>query len=494
MYYKWNTHEVYQWKRRRRVCCLLSSLLSILLFVLFLVFEFNGVKQVMKELVVAKPVFHEVPPSLEPSKIQEESVHTVVAAGSIFEPRIITTPDLQPPYIQRYEYNYPPFLLSPPIIVPSQLLSLPELSPVYKSWMEKKVFCDEEICKYPERYADDYREWTCQHNLRKENYQLIVNMCDDVSKGIPIYEHEYVHGVVDFIEDGILDDSYDCGWKSNHHQAVLNQQDNDLSFYYVNATVVFLLIPDGYSFQHFLDGVMPKIVQIQTLLPDKKVKYVIHLKKRFPIVRELFHRIGITDDQMIMKETFMPFSGRIKAKRLVIPCNTPPLHPYLWQRTQYLLKLPWLQPNFHVNRKIVVYLTRNTGSYNGGRRILNEDELLQAIRPVVELKGCELVTFIAKEYKELQSLFDFFSNSVAIFGPHGGALMNMLFLPRNSIVVEMMPNKPEFTEVGKDVHLIMYKQSQLLGHRYFAVFGESDKNDNMIIPPSIISSIFRNYL
>lgn len=494
MYNQRDTGNTALRKGRRLFVCVLVCLFVFLSLAYLLILEMKSITRFAKEQRVRKPeVIVSVESIVEDSQEEVIPVHSVLDSGTVFKPIVIDSSALPESYIKRHKFEFPPFLLSPPLLVSKQVISLPELSPIYKSWMEKRDVCDEEICRFPERYADDYREWRCKTSLRSENHHMIVPSCDDVTKGIPMFETEYVNGVVDFIEDGILNDDYKCGWKSDHHIAVKNKE-SKLDYYYVNGTAVFLIVPDGYSFQHFLDGVLPKIVQIQDLLPDKNVKYIVHLKKRFPIVRTLLHRIGIKDDQMIMKETFMPHSGRIKAKQLVIPCNTPPIHPYLWQRAQYLLKLPWLQSSFQPKRHLVVYLTRNSGAYNGGRHIMNEDIVLNAIRPIIELKGCELVTFIAKDYKKLPALLDFFSNAVAIFGPHGGALMNMLFIPRNSIVVEMMPNRPEFTQSGKEVHLIMYKQSQLLGLRYFAVFGEGDKNDNMIIPPSDLVSIFRDHL
>ena len=413
---------------------------------------------------------------------QMQVVHTVLNPDTVLLPYAIVTRNLPPSFEQRLLFEYPPFVFSPPLLAPGQNETLPSLSPLYQQWLQQAASCNLDVCKHREQYADDYHTWTCQSTR-----------CDDLRLSVPVYQDFYTHGVVDFIQDGILSDNYDCGWKSDHSVAVKLKQDN-LTNYFVNGTVVFLVVPDGYSFQHFLDGILPKLVQIQSLLPDPQIRYLIHLRKRFPIVRELLHRIRISDSQFIKLETIMPHSGRIRAKTLVLTCQTPPLHPYLWQRGQRLLKLPWLEPQFKPTRHIVAYFSRNKGAFNGGRRLLNEEDILKTISPLIAMKGCELVTFFAKDYKTVDELFNFFSNVVAVFGPHGGALMNMLLLPRNAAVIELMAKKPSFVDEQHEVHLIMYKQSQLLGLRYYVLFGDSDGHDNIKIPPASLAAILRECL
>ena len=72
--------------------------------------------------------------------------------------------------------------------------------------------------------------------------------------------------------------------------------------------------------------------------------------------------------------------------------------------------------------------------------------------------------------------------------------MNMLLLPRNAAVIELMAKKPSFVDEQHEVHLIMYKQSQLLGLRYYVLFGDSDGHDNIKIPPASLAAILRECL
>lgn len=73
-------------------------------------------------------------------------------------------------------------------------------------------------------------------------------------------------------------------------------------------------------------------------------------------------------------------------------------------------------------------MSRSNGrASNGGRKVLNEAELLDGIRALLyERKlGEELVLFDESAFSDLDSLFSWFGADVAaIIGPHGGALMH----------------------------------------------------------------------
>ncbi|KAF9026660.1 hypothetical protein BDZ89DRAFT_1067484 [Hymenopellis radicata] len=79
-------------------------------------------------------------------------------------------------------------------------------------------------------------------------------------------------------------------------------------------------------------------------------------------------------------------------------------------------------------RKKIVYASRSHGGVsNGGRRVLNEDVLLDAIREKLTERGQgeELVLFHEKTFGSQEALMAWFHENVrAVIGPHGGALFN----------------------------------------------------------------------
>jgi hypothetical protein len=75
-----------------------------------------------------------------------------------------------------------------------------------------------------------------------------------------------------------------------------------------------------------------------------------------------------------------------------------------------------------------VYMSRSDGrASNKGRKVVNEDELLEGItKSLAERnRGEELVVFNPDDYETTDQLLAWFSENVAaVIGPHGGAMIN----------------------------------------------------------------------
>jgi hypothetical protein len=73
-------------------------------------------------------------------------------------------------------------------------------------------------------------------------------------------------------------------------------------------------------------------------------------------------------------------------------------------------------------------MSRSDGrAANGGRRVLNEGEVLDGIKSFLAERGRgeELVVFNPNEFESPAQLFSWFSQNVAaVIGPHGGAMIN----------------------------------------------------------------------
>jgi hypothetical protein len=81
------------------------------------------------------------------------------------------------------------------------------------------------------------------------------------------------------------------------------------------------------------------------------------------------------------------------------------------------------------------------GAGNGGRRVLNEDEMLDDIRELLSQRkqGEELVLFHELQQEpgmtsEHALMAWFHANARAVIGPHGGALFNHRWCARFSVI------------------------------------------------------------
>jgi capsular polysaccharide biosynthesis protein len=139
----------------------------------------------------------------------------------------------------------------------------------------------------------------------------------------------------------------------------------------------------------------------------------------------------------------------------------------------------------------VVYVSRSHGgALNGGREVVNEDEVVHAIRSFLEQRGRgeELVEYHTLTFDSFADKAKFFATeSLAIVGPHGGGLMNHRFMSRDSMVVEFMP-----TSFKRVAH---YEDISTLGQTYGSVVVdpvEGTINDMEIDPAKVISLLDGN--
>ncbi|UJR07572.1 hypothetical protein I4U23_011860 [Adineta vaga] len=153
------------------------------------------------------------------------------------------------------------------------------------------------------------------------------------------------------------------------------------------ATVVYdqaiiYTVPDGWSFQHFLDGVGPKLAHSQAYLqkyPDAKV--VILKGVRFDrSVQEIWSMLGVENENRIVH-----YSSNMKvgARLLINPCRTPGIHPRLWQdaRHMYWSISGMLKSATPPERKNFIYIQRtSSNAMNNGRLILNEQAFVEVLR------------------------------------------------------------------------------------------------------------------
>lgn len=442
----------------------------------------NGGSIVISDLGIIEPGSVRAAETHSPSKQQSSVPSTQTTSSTGFGQ--ISEAYVHPFRLQPHtSYDYPPFVIPSPFRTPAMTFpTFSSISSYYSQLKAASAHCYSAICKHPENYLNQYANWPCKEHPESCSKDSVLIM----------QEEKYLVGHLDVIENGIAFRQYDCGWPADHSKSVPNGGSAGGHF---SGTLAYLPVPQCMSFQHFIDGLLPKLVQMRDIIAnDKSVYYAVDTSFDDKLPRMILERLGIPSDHIISTYSLPWKDDRLHADKLILSCKVPPLHPKLWQEAQEMLRLPWLDPSWKQQRHIVLLFSRSRGTRNSGRLIVNEREIIDAITPVLSAKGYELVVFNPSEYPDLDSLFDFLANVDMVIGPHGGAFYNILFMRRGVTVVECMPNDRYFLSTNKAVHLIIYLQSMLLGDHYFNVLGASQGNDNMIIDPSVVLSIINEKL
>ncbi len=245
-----------------------------------------------------------------------------------------------------------------------------------------------------------------------------------------------------------------------------------------------LIGAQSWSFQHLVDGILPKLVQLwDTLQEDKDIMMLVDYNiPRYPIVPKIWEHI-------VPKERLVPFkSGTVfHGASFHSSCNTPPLHPYLWQRMRDLFQTE--HKPFH-QRSNIVYFGRGHGNnFNSGRNVNNEEELLEGIEDFINqynnnndkkknnATSLKLIRFDHGLHPNITDLIHFFRDAKVIIGPHGGSFYNMLFMSSGSLVIEFMPHAP--SRMMMNPNLIIWQQAVMLDHTYYHLPFKADFSLNM---------------
>ena len=369
-----------------------------------------------------------------------------------------------------YTLKYPPFVLPPPFTYETkQKNTLPGISGYYQELAShKKNDCsNEEICVYPSKYVHLYTKWTDKDPVSTNNRDYIV-----------YFQDRYISGQIDVYQNIILPFHFDCSHYSSYESVPSSSSQR---VYRMEGNVVYLLIPQGATFFKFIHLILPKLVQLEAFLQDRSLYYLVDLSPQYPFVKELYLRLGIQEEQLIDYRTIKQYGDSIEASHFILTCNTPPLHPYLLQRSQYLLHLPHLEEPWRYSQKSIIYLSRRKGTINTGRRVVNEPELERHLHHFAEENSYQYISFFHSDYHSINEMLDIWSTAMIVIGPHGGAFANIEFAPKGTNVIEFLPNGAIFNSPSFKDHLSTYEQAMALGHRYYAMMSAYTKNDDLIV-------------
>ena len=282
-----------------------------------------------------------------------------------------------------------------------------------------------------------------------------------------------------YLRNGTIDTDKYCGYKGAKDWITQGQKGKMQKGKIQNwfPAVVPLLNRDGFSFQHFIDGSLHRIVQILPLVQNKTVKVLME-KPRDSILYDLLKKLRISSDQLVFKEQNVIYGADL----MIHSCIRDTLHPTLWREARRLLGVP-RSLNVPYNKAYVVMVTRD-GCFNCGRRILN----WKGVSTMLEARYGSDVIKIFKGPQTLDASLEIFGNSRIILGPHGGGLYNMNFAPHGTTVIEFMPTKEDgSTDIPG--HQIFWKVANILYHDYWRVCLPPGEKKDMTVDLNILSAI-----
>ena len=265
-------------------------------------------------------------------------------------------------------------------------------------------------------------------------------------------------GVIQVTPNGTVHGDIDCGWRTN--PSVFTSRPKHVCNHY--PVLCPLLVSHSEYFQHFIDGALPKLLQLRSIIHFKGVKF-------------FFRCRGI----------MWPYTMvvTLPTRLLDNACITPPLHPSLFCEAHMLIR--GMAKKFGSSDELVILLTRDHAK-KGGRRILKKDRLISYLRGRY---GHGLYAF----HVNLT-----FSDSIKLFrrvqlvvGVHGGAFYNTIFAPSSKNIAELMSTTTEVevmpTYIG---HTIFWAISDMLNQTNWRIISTpSDSLGNVKVDIKKIAKV-----
>ncbi|KAF4317978.1 hypothetical protein JM18_007270 [Phytophthora kernoviae] len=270
------------------------------------------------------------------------------------------------------------------------------------------------------------------------------------------------------------------------HDVNENSTGNELSI----DTLIVATSPDSWSFQHFIDRVAVVWSQAQLAVPTKKKVDTVIVSGKSP-------RDAIVNEVYELMVGHHLHNITVSARHLVFSCRAPLIHPYTTQRiTENILQaLPAPKTDAQTDRNLILFLSRTKGgeAHNGGRKLLNEDKLFDAVSAMLKKEGRpeKLEYFRHSDFAGLTEVASFMRDRVKMMiGPHGAAFYNARFAQPRTALIEIIPDPDKFFVP------CFWEQARLLGQDYSAHVGRvvSSKNDMQLTDVEEVARLVRNRL
>lgn len=373
-------------------------------------------------------------------------------------------------YVEQHTFSYQPFSIPPPFNLPPYILH----SNGYKANLDNKLDCDENICSNPHIYLTQYEISPCGSN--KLN-------CSDLSYFQVYYENQYTTGKVDVIKNALLPPNFICKSNNNNNNNnpndYLKEQRSSTKTKRFDGTVVYLLVENSNSLEGFVLNLLPKIVQAESYLSDKNVKFYLDVAPKNYIIKQLLRRMGITS-RRIIRSLQNNENVRVTADTLILPCSSPIYNPLSLQRAQYMLNIPFTTNDNDIegeNQNVIMYLSRNRGSNNDdtSRKVNNEREVILSLRRIAKTNSLRLIIYDNLKYNNADRVISMWDKVLIMVGPSGEAHFNMLFARRNVAVIEFFPGSDDYS--SREDHFKIFKTASLLGLSYYSLPCKTEGNN-----------------
>ena len=344
--------------------------------------------------------------------------------------------------------------------------------------------------KLPNFSDDEARNWFYSSSY----YKFHSKNCPDGTceeKGVFFNDtKEHLSVSVFLVKNGLyLND--DCGYNygANEIRRIF-QNVGETSTIYDKA--ILYPVPDGWSFQHFLDGIGPKLAHSRSYLdkyPDAKV--IILKGMRFDrSVREIWEMLGVKDSERIVH--YNPHM-RLGARLLINPCRTPGIHPRLWQDARQMYwSISGVEEPSSAQRNLIYIQRTSTNAMNGARLIVNEEPFIKILTAFAAKHSLTYVQYDhSKDNDHIRKRIQLFRRAKVIIGVHSGALSNMNFSPSDTTVVEIMPYRADSSSLPMTCSMfkpedikacagyILYTQARLLNQSYWILPTVVNSESNM---------------
>jgi capsular polysaccharide biosynthesis protein len=137
-------------------------------------------------------------------------------------------------------------------------------------------------------------------------------------------------------------------------------------------------------------------------------------------------------------------------------------------------------------------MTRSDGkTSNGGRRVINEPEVLDSSQKALDIRGQNetLTIFNLDDHADVSELIASLSrDALAIIGPHGRAMMNHRFAGPGTFILEFIPTSWFSLE--------NWEEASLMGQTYAAMVipPEEGGMHDMVIDPVTVEAVLVEHL
>lgn len=265
---------------------------------------------------------------------------------------------------------------------------------------------------------------------------------------------ERLIGAIAWLPNVSISRGVDCGWGTTVEEFRAKSAPGNT---HIKGILSPLLVPDSFAFQHFIDGVLPKLIQAYEYVIPEDVKLLIHTPRDNTIL-EMYEALGFKRSQLVYYKG-MTYSADV----MINSCIAPPLHPEFWQIARRMLGVPE-DLSLPVHQASVILLTR-ARQRNPGRTMTNSKDVLHFL---LHRYGSSNVVLFQGGYNLTKSI-DIFRKAKIIIGVHGGALYNVLYAPKGTHLIEIMPTGPNGDIRRGLAHTIFWSLTTMLEQPYWRV-------------------------